>query len=373
MIRIQREVSCPVASSYRANRVRSLFNASKAQGSAFAVDVELPLDEKPWQIGLIVGPSGSGKTTIGREVLGADALHEGFTWTRGPIIDDIGPAVEFDDVAGALSAVGLGSVPSWLRPFEVLSNGEKFRAELARVLIERPERIVIDEFTSVVDRQIAQIGAAAFAKAWRRGPGQVVLLSCHYDIVDWLQPDWVLDTQHWHFDWRLLRRPPEIAVDVYSTDRRPWRFFEPHHYLKLPYMVAATYYVGLVAGEPVAHVAVSTQSGLRSARISRLVVMPEWQGAGIGLRFLDCIAERWRTGQNRYGLPLASVIQTSHPGLCRALRTRPGWIQVSCRLLGEKRRKASGMNTTGRPHSGSYGGHIRAVQGFKYVGREAAA
>ena len=61
--------------------------------------------------------------------------------------------------------MGLGSVPAWLRPYHVLSNGERFRADLARLIAERPARAVVDEFSSVVDRQIARIGAMAFAKA----------------------------------------------------------------------------------------------------------------------------------------------------------------------------------------------------------------
>lgn len=90
----------------------------------------------------------------------------------------------------------MGDVPAWLRPYHVLSNGEKFRAGLARIICEKPQRVVIDEFTSVIDRQIAKIGAQAFAKSWRRNnSGQVVLLSCHYDIIEWLQPDWVYDTR----------------------------------------------------------------------------------------------------------------------------------------------------------------------------------
>jgi ABC-type ATPase with predicted acetyltransferase domain len=101
-----------------------------------------------------------------------------------------------NEVTAALSAVGLGDVPAWLRPFKALSNGEQYRAGLARLICEAPEQVVIDEFTSVVDRQIAKIGASAFAKSWRRTKGkQIVLLSCHYDIVEWLQPDWVYDTR----------------------------------------------------------------------------------------------------------------------------------------------------------------------------------
>ena len=78
-------------------------------------------------------------------------------------------------------------IPTWLRPYQVLSNGERFRADLARAICEAPAQLVIDEFSSVVDRQIAYIGAGAFAKAWRRTGGQAVLLTCHYDVLDWLE------------------------------------------------------------------------------------------------------------------------------------------------------------------------------------------
>ena len=370
MIRIRETVSTPASDTYRANRVRSLSNGEKLQGSSHTVSVDLPIDEKPWRVGLVVGPSGSGKTTLGRKILGDDALHRGFEWSHtAPIVDEIGKGSEFNDVTGALASVGLGTVPSWLRPFGVLSNGEKFRADLARILVERPERVVVDEFTSVVDRQIAQVGAAAFAKAWRRNErGQAVLLSCHYDIVEWLQPDWLLDTREWRFGWRSVQRPPRIDVDIFRTNWSAWRFFEAHHYLKLPRMAASFPYVATVAGEPVAFCAVTTQTGLKSSRISRLVVMPEWQGAGVGMRFLGAVAEDWLRGRNRYGLPLRSVIATSHPGLVAALSRAKGWRVASERLLGEPEKSKK----TGNAIGGKYGGHLRATASFRYVGEAAA-
>lgn len=126
--------SVPAFDSYRATRVRSLFNVTPDDGRRFTASASLPVDEEGWQIGLVVGPSGSGKSSIGRAAWGPEAMHGGFAWGTRPIIDEIGDQDFFDDVAGALSAVGLGSVPSWLRPFGVLSTGEKFRAELARKL-----------------------------------------------------------------------------------------------------------------------------------------------------------------------------------------------------------------------------------------------
>jgi ABC-type ATPase with predicted acetyltransferase domain len=178
--------------------------------------------------------------------------------------------------------VGLGSVPTWLRPYAILSNGERFRATLARLVCDAPRRAVVDEFSSVVDRQIAQVGAGAFGKAWRRTGGQVVLLSCHYAILDWVAPDWVFDTASGLFDRGRLRCRPKLEMLIHQTDWRYWPAFEPHHYLRLPHMIAATNYVATIRGEPVAHVAVSTRPGMVEARAARLVVLPEWQGLGIG-------------------------------------------------------------------------------------------
>lgn len=181
--------------TYRSARVKSLFNAER--GNEFNLDADLPIENEEWQIGLIVGPSGSGKTSIGKKLFGGGKIVDLYgEWPKeSPIIEAINPGGDFDTVTGALANVGLGDVPSWLRPFHALSNGQQFRAGLARVIVDAPDEVIIDEFTSVVDRQIAKIGAMAFSKGWRRNKGKkVVLLACHYDIIEWLQPDWVYDT-----------------------------------------------------------------------------------------------------------------------------------------------------------------------------------
>ncbi|MBN3779904.1 ABC transporter ATP-binding protein [Burkholderia sp. Ac-20345] len=364
---------CPDPRSYRAARVKSLFNVD--DGSRFELDAELPIDDDGWQIGVVVGPSGSGKTSIGRQI---GPIYAPEWPARKPIVDAIAPRGEFDAVTASLSAVGLGSVPTWLRPFGVLSNGEQFRAMLARLVCEAPPIAVVDEFSSVVDRQIARIGAGAFAKAWRRTGGRVVLLSCHYDILDWLQPDWVFDTATGQFERGRLRRRPPITFDIEETDWRHWPRFEPHHYLKMPRMMAATNYVAWVGDEPVAHVAVTTRQGLVEARACRLVVMPEWQGAGVGMRFLNAVCEAWATGRNRYELPLRSLFHTSHPGLAAALRRDRRWTQVSAHLYGESRARSLKSLADSRQRRGdasapgaAYGGHFRAVQGFRYLGEDA--
>jgi GNAT superfamily N-acetyltransferase len=131
---------------------------------------------------------------------------------------------------------------------------------------------------------------------------------------------------------------------------------------------AAFCYVGFVDGEPVAHLAVSTRPDLIEARACRLVVMPEWQGAGVGMRFLNAICAAWRRGDNPYRKPMPTLFHTPHPGLAAALRRDPLWAQVSAPLHGGNGlRSACDLAKRGRKTRGKYGGHFRAVQGFRYI------
>ena len=68
--------------------------------------------------------------------------------------------------------------------------------------------VVFDEFTSVVDREIAKVSAFAISKAVRRSKKKFIAVTCHYDVVDWLEPDWVFCTDTMEFDRKKeLGRP----------------------------------------------------------------------------------------------------------------------------------------------------------------------
>lgn len=362
--------------SYRAARVKSLFNAENGCNFDLVIDgVDLSGE---WNIGVVVGASGSGKTSIGKKIFGENKivnLADGWSYTK-PIIDDIEPDGNFNLVTGMLASVGLGDVPAWLRPFHVLSNGEQFRAGLARAICEKPDEIVIDEFTSVVDRQIAKIGAQAFQKAWRREnpTGKVVLLTPHYDVLDWLQPDWVIDTGTKTFKRGYPRQRPKIKLDIWKTDGSYWRYFEPHYYLSLPRPIAAEYFVGTVNGELACHLAVCPWFQLNGYRATRLVTMPEWQGAGVGTRFLNAVAEYHLQGNGRKNKQLPTYFHTSHPQLCETLRRSEKWVQVSARLYGNNKVRSHKSLSKSAKKKGNetaksgFGGHFRAVQGFKYIG-----
>lgn len=371
-MRIEINHSCTNFDSFRANKVKSLFNPE--HGHTWHHVAELPIEKQDWKIGLIVGPSGSGKTSIGNHIFGG-GVHDLYAdWPRDmPIVDAIAPDGNLNAVTGALSAVGLGDVPAWLRPFHVLSNGEKFRAGLARLVVERPDKVVVDEFTSVIDRQIAKVGAAAFAKTWRRGSGQIVLLSCHYDIIEWLQPDWVYDTSEARFSRDCLRQRPKLDLRIYQVSGSVFRHFKEHYYLDLPHPVAAQYFVGIIDTEPVCHLAVTPLFTAGAYRATRLVVMPEWQGIGVGTKFLNAICQYHLDGHGRCGHKYPTFFHTSHPQLCGALRHSKKWVQTNAQLYGaNKKRSAESMRRTNKKGNAAcgYGGHFRAVQAFKYIGEQ---
>jgi len=167
----------------------------------------LPIEDFNWQIGVIVGRSGSGKTSIAKQLF-PDAYIRNFEYKNNCVLDDFPEGLETSEITRMLCSVGFASPPDWLKSYDCLSQGEKMRVDIARALCLDKPLIVFDEFTSVVDREIAKVSAFAISKAVRRSKKQFIAVTCHYDVVDWLQPDWVFCTDTMIFDRKKeLGRP----------------------------------------------------------------------------------------------------------------------------------------------------------------------
>jgi ABC-type ATPase with predicted acetyltransferase domain len=139
-----------------------------------------------FKIGVIVGSSGSGKSTL----LKSFGEEEQPIWNSNKSV--LSHFDNPDNGINRLSSVGFNSIHSWYKPYNVLSNGEKFRADLARKI---KSNAVIDEYTSVVDRTVAKAASMALARYVKNNDlRNIVISTCHMDIVDWLEPDWVLNT-----------------------------------------------------------------------------------------------------------------------------------------------------------------------------------
>ena len=185
------EKKSPITETFRVQKVRSAFDyQNKESVEHFQGEIVMP---KNWQIGAIVGASGTGKTTIANKIF-PNEMAQTFEYTHPSVLDDMPSECSIAEITKMFYAVGFGSVPSWLKPYYVLSNGEKMRVDLANRLL-RNDTSIFDEFTSVVDRNVAKTMCIATKKTMARMPDKkLIVVSCHYDILDWLQPDWVFDT-----------------------------------------------------------------------------------------------------------------------------------------------------------------------------------
>lgn len=363
MPRIDVVVRTPVVDSFRVRQVAGMFDVPLADRSEVSFSVDLPGLDEAWKVGAIVGPSGSGKSTVARQAYVAgsivsDAMLDRFDWPNdAAVVDGFGDMADGRAVTGMLNAVGFSSPPAWVRPWRVLSNGERFRCDLARALLTDRPLVAFDEFTSVVDRQVARFGSAAVAKALRSGRakcGRFVAVTCHYDVLEWLEPDWWLDMATRRLERGSLRRPG-VELRIHRCRRELWRLFGHHHYLSSKLNPMARCYVATWEGRPIAFCATIHLYGARKSRIvHRLVVLPDYQGLGVGGALLNSVAKR----ESR-AMPVSIV--TSHPALIRALAHSARWRCTRVQKCGKPQRGL--LKRTGRK-VGSIG---RITASFKYM------
>lgn len=168
----------------------------------------IDIEGKEWNVGLIVGSSGTGKSTIAKECF-PEYYIKGYEYKAASIVDDMPKDKSIKEIEKTFTSVGFASPPSWLKPYDVLSNGEKMRVDLARSILEGKEIIVFDEFTSVVNREVAKTSSFAIAKAVRKQDKKFIAVACHRDIIEWLEPDWIYDTDEKSF---FIVRESSIAL-----------------------------------------------------------------------------------------------------------------------------------------------------------------
>ncbi|MGD0462174.1 MAG: ABC transporter ATP-binding protein [Tepidisphaeraceae bacterium] len=377
-------VECPLRDSFRVRQVAGMFDLPAGSGSHCSFTVELPSLQDAWSIGVIVGPSGSGKTTVARQAFG-DRMVQHWDWPADQSILDGFPAnMGVRDITQLLGSVGFSSPPAWMRPFHLLSNGEQFRVSMARTLAELAPGesgegkasppgancAVVDEFTSVVDRTVARIGSSAISRAVRQSDRRFVAVTCHYDVLPWLEPDWVLDMGSQRLERRggerreesssLIFHRPEINLEIVRCGTSAWKLFGRHHYLSGKLHPSAQCFMGLVEERPAAFVAVlpfphPVRSGWRE---HRCVCLPDFQGVGIGNAMSEFVASLFVAT----GKPYRSV--TSHPAMIHHRARSPQWrMSRSPSRIRRGHRKNNRMAALDKTLSSR-----RLTASFEYVG-----
>ncbi len=353
-------VESPITATPRVQQVRGLFDLPDDKTSRVEWDVCLPLHERAWHLGLVVGPSGCGKSTLAShlwpEAVRRSAPGE-IAWSHDQcVLDDFPAEMPVKEVIELLSSVGFSSPPAWLRPYHVLSTGQQFRVLLARLLATASDGpVVCDEFTSVVDRTVAQVGSAALARTVRRRGQQFVALTCHEDVEAWLQPDWVYRPAENLFQWRCLQRRPDLELNIIRCHASAWRLFAPHHYLSQRLSPGAVCFLATWRERPVAFSAWINHVGLGppTRREHRTVTLPDYQGIGVGNQLSSFLASLWR------GLGYRAISTTTHPAMIASRCRSPLWrMQRRPSLAQGRERRLRGLR-----HAVT-----RLTAGFTYVG-----
>jgi len=357
-----------------------MFDVSLAEKATERFAVELPGEDEAWDVGLIVGPSGSGKSTVASRFYG-EKLYRGAEWPEDRAVIDCFGDLPVRHAVELFTAVGFSSPPAWVKPYRVLSCGERFRCDLARALgvgdattsaltsdVSRDpvgERsagasrltVAFDEFTSVVDRNVARACSHAIAKGIRRGSiaCRFVAVTCHYDVAEWLEADWALDMATGHLQRRRLRRPA-IELEIHRCGVAPWRMFARHHYLSGALAPGARCYLATWEGEPVTFCATLPVIAKRNhRRFTRIVTLPDYQGMGIGMRVVAAVASLHRAEGLRIN------VTSSHPALIRHCARSSDWRTVNV--------KKTGSSPSGSKRFAKYRSSAgRAVVSFEYVG-----
>lgn len=350
-----------IVRSPRVLQLEGIFDVPPSKQTRHSWVIDMPIEDKKWNIGLIVGPSGSGKTILLRKLFN-NCLFQGFKWPHNNSIVDAFPAeMGIKDIIKLLSSVGFSSPPSWLKNFHILSNGEQFRVNMARALAENKDICAIDEFTSVVDRTVAKLGSAAIAKTIRRMDKKFIAASCHYDIEEWLLPDWVYKPHENEFQWRLLWQRPTIKLKIIKVHRNAWEVFKQYHYLTQKMPKVAQCFVAFWQNVPVAFFSYihfqnnrlkHTKSGCR------VVCLPDYQGVGIGMRLEEYIASCL------IALGWDYIGASSHPARMAYCAKSPKWRMI--------RKPRISMNNagTGKKYAARHLGRMLAT--FRYIGDPAS-
>jgi energy-coupling factor transporter ATP-binding protein EcfA2/GNAT superfamily N-acetyltransferase len=280
-----------------------------------------------WNIGVILGGSGSGKTTILKRM--GDVKKVSFNAEK-PLISNF-DWLEPKDATLVLTSMGLSSVPTWLRPFHTLSNGEQYRATLAYLVASAKdgEVILVDEYTSVVDRDVAKAMSFALQKYIRRENKRIILASCHYDILEWLMPDWTCSPQKGGVLERheyLRRGRPQIKLQVSRVEYDTWNLFKKHHYLTEDVNKSCKFLLFEWDSRPIGIVAIINQPRKGCSNgfaISRVVVLPDFQGMGLGVKISEFAGSVIR---NQGGV---CFIKTVNPALGEYFNNSVNWRKTS--------------------------------------------
>lgn len=160
----------------------------------FVIYDNLQIEVKEDDIVYITGQSGSGKSLLLRDLV-SKMRDDGLKVTDlgdidledKPVIDLVGKSIT--DATDLLAKAGISDAWIYIRKPNELSDGQRYRLKLAKVMETDADVWVADEFGAVLDRETAKVVAFNMAKVARRMGKTLIVATTHTDLKDELGPN----------------------------------------------------------------------------------------------------------------------------------------------------------------------------------------
>jgi ABC-type transport system involved in cytochrome c biogenesis ATPase subunit/GNAT superfamily N-acetyltransferase len=219
--------------------VAEAFGLGLDQEQKFQIlDTELKMG--PTDVVYVTGDSGSGKSILLRAIkkdLGDEAIDMADIHVEPskPLIETVGKTVE--EALELLSRVGLNDAFLFLRTYEQLSDGQKYRYRIAKLIESGKQWWLMDEFAATLDRDTAKIVSFNLQKLARAMGKAVIVATTHLDLQEDLRPSVRV---HKRFgkeisvSYATNEGPSECSLvkemTVEGGTRDDWRRLEQFHY-----------------------------------------------------------------------------------------------------------------------------------------------
>lgn len=371
---IEVKLQSPVFNNFRCKMACDSLDIDITKKSVHHLKIDNIQIPENWNVALVYGASGSGKTSMITTLFGEN-IFKTILDPDQPIINQLPANLSYDECASILSGIGLNSVPCWVRPVKTLSNGQKARAEAALLMTQSDDIIFIDEWTSVVDRTVAKAMSHCIQKFARKHNKKIVLLSCHYDVLEWLLPDYLIDCNEQKFYLRenedfFFERRQQLVFTVRKIGRNSWRYFSKYHYLSDRLPGGEIYLYGLffedkqIGFQCFANYTPARPGAKKIFHSNRTVVHPDYQGLGLGIQLINKSTQIFQKEFTDFRI----MAKFSALPVFKAMIKQKEWKYLETKRLMGAMKHGGGMERTG----GFREGGIKTYH-FEYIGYKSNA
>lgn len=167
----------------------------------FVIFDNQPIEVNQGDVVYITGQSGSGKSLLlkdlarlmtdeGKRIVNLDLIE----LPDRPLIDQIGKTTQ--EALNFLSIAGLNDAYLFIRKPKELSDGQRYRFRLAKVIESGAEVWIADEFLAVLDRTTAKVIAFNLQKVARKMGATLMVATTHTDMVEDLAPNLYIEKRY---------------------------------------------------------------------------------------------------------------------------------------------------------------------------------